>query len=314
MLACSRMLVEIILFLAAILAVVTAILFFINVYKTPYQGAKATYDLSVPNQIVLPKTEFTWTDAPCTLRFAVYVQYAPRTISKVDCIEDTQPITSFAPNCGDYTFKDCMCVGTNCNNCSLKSSASGYLTNLLSIGDYVQLWASGYTSQNDKPYIPALLKVRTGTDNSQHYMESIALPAIPLQKWTAITIVKEGRRFDVYYGAKLQVSKLTDYVPIPPDAVLQWNAMPNGSTDWKGQIGFFMGYNKVYYAPDVVNDMQGLLNTRGIPFYIDNPPLSWPSWPSGSSESSCLLGNCATMPSVSPPPGSPFSVYSTNVS
>jgi hypothetical protein len=308
------MLVELILFVAVVLAVVTLVLYFINVNKTPYKGAQATYDLSVPNQLVLPRTAFAWTDAPCTIRFAIYVQYAPRTVAKVDCIEDTEPITSFAPNCGDYSFKSCMCTATNCSNCSLTNSASGYLTNLLSIGDYVQLWASGYTSQNDKPYVPALLKVRTGTDSSQHYMESIPLPAIPLQKWTAITIVKDGRRFDVYYGAKLQVSKLTDYVPIPPDSILQWMSMPSGSTDWKGQIGFFTGYTSAYYAPDVKKDMESLLNTRGIPFYIDQPPLSWSQWYSSGGSSSCLFGNCDTFPSVSPPPGSPFTVYSTNVS
>ena len=304
------MLVEVILFSAVVLAVVTFVLFFINVNKTPYQGAQSSYDLSIPNQLVLPNTAFKWSDAPCTIRFAIYVQYAPRTIAKVDCIEDTQPTTSFAPNCNDYNFKPCMCTATNCSNCSMKSS---YLTNLLSIGDYVQLWASGYTSQNDKPYVPALLKIRTGTDNSQHYMESIALPAIPLQKWTAITIVKEGRRFDVYYGAKLQVSKLTDYVPIPPDSILQWMAMPSGSKDWKGKIGFFMGRNKTYYAPDVVKDMEELLNTRGIPFYIDQPPLTWSSFVTLASPT-CLFGNCAEFPSVSPPPGSPFAVYSSSVS
>ena len=261
------MLVEITLFIAVVLVIVYIVLFFINVNKNPYEGAKATYDLSTPNQVVLPGTTFQWTDAPCTIRFAVYIKYAPRTVAKVDCIEDTEPIVSFAPNCKDYSFKPCMCTGTNCSNCSIKSSSSGYLTNLLSIGDYVQLWASGYTSQNDKPYVPALLKIRTGTDNSQHYMESIPLPAIPLQKWTAITIVKVGRRFDVYYGAKLQVSKLTTYVPIPPDAILSWTAVPSGAPSWKGIIGFFKGYTTAYYAPDVLKDMGTLLNTRGIPFY-----------------------------------------------
>lgn len=306
------MLVEFIIFIAVAFAVVTVVLYFVNVYKSPYQGAQATYDISQPNQLVLPSKEFTWTDAPCTIRFAINIQYAPRTVSKVDCIEDTTPITSFAPNCSDYSFKPCMCSTTNCANCSLASSAAGYLTNLVSIGDYVQLWASGYTSQNDKPYVPALLKVRTGKDNSQHYMESIPLPAIPLQKWTVITIVKEGRRFDVYYGGKLQTSKLTDYVPIPPDSILQWMTMPAGSHGWKGQIGFFTGYNKASYAPDVLKDMEGLLNTRGVPFYIDQPPISWPAWPMPGSL--CLTGNCDALPSVSPPPGAPFAVYSSAVS
>jgi len=301
------MLVEAILFIASALILATFILYFVNVNKTPYQGQQATYDLSKASQIVLPNTGSLWSGAPCTLRFAVFIQGAPKTLSKVDCIEAATPVTSFAPNCQDYSFKPCKCSGTNCKNCY---SNAGYLTNILSIGDYVQLWTSGYTSQNDKPYVPALLKIRTGTDNSQHYIETIPLPAIPLQKWTAITIVKEGRRFDVYYGAKLQASSLTDYVPISPDTVLSWTAMPSGGSGWKGQIGFFMAYNRAYYASDVKNDMSTLLNMRGVPYYVDQPPLSWNS----IAAPACFFGNCETLPSVSPPPGSPFTTYSTNVS
>lgn len=303
------MLVEAIIFIASSLIIATFILYFVSVYKTPYQGQQATYNLSDANQTVLPNTAFKWTHAPCTLRFAVFIEASPKTLSKVDCIETTPatPVTTFSPSCEDYSFKACKCSGTNCRNCD---SNAGYLTKILSIGDYVQLWTSGYTSQNDKPYVPALLKIRTGVDNSQHYIETIALPAIPLQKWTAITIVKEGRRFDVYYGAKLQVSTLTDYVPIPPDAILSLVSMPSGGRGWKGKIGFFMVYNTAYYAPDVKNDMSNFLNTRGVPFYIDQPPLSWPTIASPA----CLFGNCDTFPSVSPPPGSPFTTYLTSVS
>jgi hypothetical protein len=174
----------------------------------------------------------------------------------------------------------------------------------------MQFWASGYTSQNDKPYVPAILKVRTGKDTSQHFMESISLPAIPLQKWTIITIVKEGRRFDVYYGAKLQTSKLTEYVPIPSDSVLNWTAVPNGTKGWNGEIGFFMGFKKAYYSDDVLNDMQYLLNTRGIPYYVENSSLlASISLPQG-----CLFGDCQALPSVDPPPNSPFTTWSSTVS
>jgi hypothetical protein len=300
--------VKFILFVLVVLIVVQVVLYFVKVSKNPYQGQKALYNLSVPNQIVLGSTDFAWSDSPCTIRFGILIKNAPRSVSKVDCIEDTVPTSSFAPNCTDYRYKRCACTGTNCGNCSLDSSASGYLTNLVSVGDYMQFWASGYTSQNDKPYVPAILKVRTGKDGSQHFMESISLPAIPLQKWTIVTIVKEGRRFDVYYGGKLQTSKLTDYVPIPPDSVLNWSAVPNGATGWNGEIGFFMGYNKAYYSDDVLNDMQSLLNTRGIPFYVENPPLSV-SLPQG-----CLFGNCQALPSVGPPPKSPFTTWSSTVS
>ena len=300
------MLLEGLLFILVTITAVYIILYFVNIYKTPFQGKQGYYELSKPPQLVLPTDSFQWTASPCTLRFAIFVENAPKTVAKVDCIDtaSSSDVVSFAPTCADYSYAPCKCVGSDCTNCSLDSSSKGYLSKLLSVGDYVQLWASGYTSQNDKPYIPALLKIRTGSDGSQHYMESISLPAIPLQKWTIITIVKEGRRFDVYFGAVLQTSKLTMYMPVTPDSTLQWFA---GNPMWKGKIGLFMGFNKAFFAPDVKADLETLVNTRGIPYYTaSTSPLSIFS----TTAPSCMFGTCS-LPEVKP--RNQFSVYQTNV-
>jgi hypothetical protein len=132
-------------------------------------------------------------------------------------------------------------------------------------------------------------------------MESITLPAIPLQKWTVITIAKEGRRFDIYYGAELQVSKLTDFIPITPDISLNWTV---GNPKWDGMIGLFMGFEKAFYAPDVLEDVSTLLNTRGIPYYTENASET-------SYTTSCILGTCTKLPDVKP--RNPFSVYDTTI-
>lgn len=273
-------------------------------YKTPFQGKKGYYDLSLQSQLVLPSDSFQWTASPCSIRFAIYIENAPKTLSKVDCIDtgSSATATTFAPNCTDYSYRACKCIGSDCSKCGLDSSRTGYLSKLLTLGDYVQLWASGYTSQNDKPYVPALLKIRTGTDGSQHYMESIPLPAIPLQKWTVVTIVKEGRRFDVYYGAKLQTSKLSDFMPVTPDNTLQWFA---GNSRWKGKIGLFMGFNKAFFAPDVKADLENLLDTRGIPYYTETTTGNL-----FSTTDPCMFGTCS-LPDIKP--RNQFSVYQTNV-
>jgi hypothetical protein len=179
------------------------------------------------------------------------------------------------------------------------------MSKLLSIGDNLELWASGYTNQNDKPYVPALLKIRTGQDSTQHLMEAIPLPAIPLQRWTIITIVKEGRRFDVYYGATLQTSKLCDYVPVPPDGSRQWFA---GNPKWQGQIGFFNGSMTAARKEDVEKDVKALVNTRGIPFYMDQVKFDFTS----VTVPSCVFGDCNKLPDVKPP--NPFAVYASSVS
>jgi len=254
---------------------------------------------------VLTPTDFTWTTAPCTLRFAIYVNSSPKTIMSIDCINNNAADTErFAPDCADYSYRPCKCLGTDCGRCSLDKTGSGYMSKLLSIGEYVQLWASGYTNQNDKPYVPALLKIRTGLDSGQHFMEAIPLPMIPLQKWTMITIVKEGRRFDVYYGAKLQISKMTTYPPLNPDSGSQ--NITTGNNKWGGLIGMFKGINGVYYAPDVIADAETILDTRGIPYI--NDPFPW----SAFVLPKCFLGNCTGLPDVKPP--NQFMVYQTNYS
>lgn len=303
------MIVQIVAFVICTITVVYLTLYIITLYnnRNPFQGKQGIYKLSKPGQSVLTSTDFSWSNRSCTMRFAINVFSAPRTIAKVDCIttERGTDSTTFGPDCSDYSFKRCKCVGVNCANCAVNgvnnSTAYEYLSQLVSLGDYVQLWASGYTSQNDKPYVPAILKIRTGPDSTHHYMESITLPAIPLQKWTVITIVKEGRRFDVYYGAELQISKLTDYVPVSPDLSLNWTV---GNAKWDGLIGLFMGFNRAYYMPDVLNDVSALLNTRGIPHYTENPSET-------SYITKCVLGECTKLPDVKP--RNPFSVYDTSI-
>ena len=295
------MLVEGIAFLAVAVLAAYIVLLFAKWTTSPYEGDRPFYSLSTPNQVVLPSSSFSWSQ-PCSVRFVIQVTSAPKTISQVDCIEVAPDVRSFGPSCADSSFKPCMCSGTDCSPCSI--SKVGPLQLLLSLGDHVQLWASGYTSQNDKGLVPAMLKVRTGTGPSQHFMESVPLPAIPLQKWTAITLVKEGRRFDIYYGAKLEASVLTRYVPIEADSTLQWVA---GNPQWQGYLGLFHGIPSAVRADEVKKDMDFILNTRGIPYLFLNPPLTWPTLPSIG----CPFGDCGSMPAVTPP--NPFTVYQTSV-
>ena len=266
-----------------------------------YQGT-ALYDLSIPAQRVLPNSTCAWTAAPYSIRFAIQIAQAPRTVSKVDCIESSSPAPApaFQPSCDDLSFNICSCSGADCTRCAIQSTS--YLTKLFNVSDNLELWASGYTSPNDKPYVPALLKIRTGSDINHHFMESVSLPAIPLQRWTVITIVKEGRRFDVYYGAKAVATKLCSYVPIPPSSGSDWFV---GASGWKGQIGLFSCLPKAKSVDDVSADVSSLVNTRGVPFYLDQLTLTMPKF------STCLFGNCNSLPTVKPT--NPFSAYLTNV-
>lgn len=294
------MLVEAILFVAVALLISYFVVQFVKRPVT-YQGTSAMYDLSKAGTQVLSNADVPWTNEACSLRFAIFVESAPRTVSKVDCIASSSSgATSFAPSCSDYEYKRCACNGVSCAGCNLNGN---YLTNLLSYGSNIQLWASGYTSQNDKPYIPAILKVTTASSPSQSYVESITLPAIPLQKWTVVTIVKEGRRFDVYYGAKAVATKLLDYPPLSSIITSGWTA---GNSHWAGKIGLFSGVKKTQTTADVLADVQSLVNTRGVPFYLDEINFDF-----NVAIPECLFGNCNKLPDVKPL--NPFSTYVTNV-
>jgi hypothetical protein len=300
------MLVEILIFLVVFLGIVYIIINYMNA-KPTYQGPSALYDLSKANQIVLNNSDLPWNGKPCSLRFAIYISKAPRTLTKVNCItiNPSTDTVAFGPSCDDYSFSTCKCASIDCSRCSTENK-SGYMSQLLSIGNSLQLWTSGYTSENDKPYVPALLKVKTGTDLNQYYMESISLPAIPLQRWTVITIVKEGRRFDVYYGAVSVASKICDHVPIPPSTDTAWRA---GNSGWRGQIGLFAGIQKTQTTEDVEKDVTTLVDSRGVPFYLNSIDLfsiAMPTLPE------CIFGNCNTLPAVKPM--NPFTVYSSSVS
>ncbi len=277
--------------------------------QTSYKGKQPIYDLSKQAQ-VLSYDDLPWTTSSCALRFGIFISQAPRTVAKVDCIQisPTNPVTSFAPSCSDYTYQTCECDRDNCTRCVLTDDNNSFLSKLVSNGDNIELWASGYTSQNDKPNIPVLLKVRTQKDSTQHYMESIALPAIPLQRWTIVTIVKEGRRFDVYYGQKSVTSKILQYIPATSNYGSPWIA---GNPKWKGQIGLFNGVSSTWSSDQVADDVSSLVDTRGIPLYLSQSSFTLPSI-DGPIISDCIFGNCNEMPVVKPT--NPFAVYQSNVS
>ena len=298
------MIVEALLVIAGMIAIAYLVVYTTR-GKTSYEGEQAVYDLNKSQQ-VLTTSYMPWDNRPCALRFGIQVTQAPRTLAKIDCAikPTTGPPVVFKPSCENYEFSQCKCGSTACDNC--KVSDDSYLSKILSIDNKMELWAAGYTNENDKPYVPALLKVYTEKDSANQYMESIPLPTIPLQRWTIITIVKQGRRFDVYYGQELVASKITEFVPRPPEPNRNWIA---GNEKWKGNIGFFKGWQQPWTKSDVQKDVTSLVNTRGVPFYIDQPPMEFSN---PFKFDACPFGNCNPMPVVKL--RNPFEVYQTNVS
>jgi hypothetical protein len=299
----DRMLVE----AALLILVVIGVAYITTTYytkKPTYQGDKEYYSLNDTQPIkVLSHEDAPWLAGPCSVRFLLFLEHAPRTLQKVDCLPtSTTEATVFKPACSDNSFGRCKCTTTDCKDCN-DSANQGFMYNLLKKDTLVQLWLSGYTSDNDKSKSDALLKIKTAKSVNAYYMEAVELPAIPMQKWVMVTIVKEGRRIDVYYGEKLAASKLLDYIPVSSESKLVWTA---GNPNWRGKIGYFVGVQKAQSSEDIQKDVQSILNTRGEP--LDYDPLK-----PGMSLSlpDCWLGNCNTFPQVKPL--NPFAVYVSSV-
>ena len=293
------MVTQILLFIAVAISIAYITLMFTG--KGPsFQGDAAMYKLSDGEKLVLPRENCPWDGRPTSIRFVIHIESAPKTIAKVDCIDTATPLTQFGPSCTDYTFKTCKCNGASCVTCVVNTP---YLSKVMYSGDVIELWASGYTSSNDRPLVPALLKIKTAQDSNNLFVESLSLPAIPLQRWTVVTIVKEGRRIDVYYGQKLVASKLCDNLPLNSSSD-GWRA--GGMNGWKGQIGLFKGSKNAKTQDEVNADVKGLVNTRGIPFYLEQINFSF-----DLSMPECMFGNCNKLPEVKPL--NPFAVYHSNV-
>lgn len=68
-------------------------------------------------------------------------------------------------------------------------------------------------SPKDKKEYGARLRIQT-QKASQFQYETIPLPAIPKQKWVYVTILREGRRFDVMYDNRIVASQRLEHYPV----------------------------------------------------------------------------------------------------
>jgi len=61
----------------------------------------------------------------------------------------------------------------------------------------------------------ASTQLRVQTNQAGSFItEYIELPPIPNQKWICITVLRDGRRFDVLYDSRIVASKQLDYYPV----------------------------------------------------------------------------------------------------
>lgn len=68
-------------------------------------------------------------------------------------------------------------------------------------------------SPKEKKEYGAQLRIKT-QKAGQFKEEIISLPSVPKQKWVYLTILREGRRFDVMYDNRIVASRRLEYYPV----------------------------------------------------------------------------------------------------
>ncbi len=205
------------------------------------------------------------------------------------------------PECSSGQYNLCKCVGNICSRCT----HSGYV-NVINISNVIRLELLASPDAGRPQAAGAHLVVRTtgmgtpvlsdGTSSTGGpqvqvvYEETIPLPNIPFQKWTFVTIAREGRRFDVYYNAKVVASKRTQYVL---DLKSAYSSIIAGDTNLIGKIAFVEYFSEKLNQNQIMEKYQANSDTTGQP-NVSAPMNIFDYLPN------CEGGGCITGPKMRP--------------
>ena len=170
------------------------------------------------------------------------------------------------PECSTGQYSLCKCVGNDCSKCA----HSGYV-NVLNISNVIRVELLASPDAGRPQAAGAQLVVRTlgmarptpNTDPVQTvFEETIPLPDIPFQKWTFVSIAREGRRFDVYYDGKIVMSKRTQNVV---DFRSAFGPITAGDANLTGKIALVQTFPQKLSQPDVMAYYKANSDTTGQP-------------------------------------------------
>jgi hypothetical protein len=135
-------------------------------------------------------------------------------------------------------------------------------------------WSLNYLPISKESNVPAYTFDIVTMASTGEVKESINLPFFPEQKWTYITILKYGRRFDVLYNNKIVGSKYCDNYP-----KIDSQAIRVGNSKLSGTAGIANGAPKRYTYEEVGEEWASRSDTRGVPYLSDDllPTLGCPS-------------------------------------
>jgi len=144
---------------------------------------------------------------------------------------------------------------------SISPSTSSDLQPLFSVGTslVLELLPPGTTTTP-----VARLKVLTSSRvNNYEYIE---FPYPPTQEWVLVSVVRDSRRFTIYYNDTPIVTQLTNKYPVITTSLLSI-----GSPKLNGEFAFPMLYSSARSIQDIQDYLKSTADTRGKPIL----PISW---------------------------------------
>jgi len=329
---------EIYLFSALILLI---LIFLILVFvPLPFTDLKVQDNKNYPlneTKTIFNSTNFQQNES-CSFQGFFYLESLQKTGTTTPCTTSASDPT--LPNCNTGRYSLCSCIGANCSSCVHQ----GYIP-IVDINNVIVLEGLGApdASRQGKASVQLTIKTQSSGDindnsgnalnpvkyakdsagnssddtKSEIYIETFVLPPLPFQKWTMITISREGRRFDIYYNNSLVLSKHTTanifHVSANKDIKV-------GNSRLNGSSGFFNIYNTIQSAKSIEEQYNSLTTTKGSPLFENNPPdiaftkLSLDRLSSGPGlpniPSLCSSGDCISSPHIAP--AKPYYNWNTN--
>lgn len=250
--------------LVIVLAVVLIMYFSPNYFTKVNVTASGPFDLSSRKVAVSFADSKILTEPTFTAQAFIYLNPIMKTGSHVDC--GTNPRQ---PSCSDGSFQPCLCGDlSGCRPCLNR----GYY-NIMDLLGIATLEVMPVPDAGRQGAMATHLYVKTemqdlsgAMQRHQYYIETIPLPATPVQKWLMVTIVREGRQFDIYYNDKLVKSQKTMFMPIWNPTQTNLTGIVSGSTGLIGQMANITVRPTRNTIIDIERDYKTLADTRGAPY------------------------------------------------
>lgn len=205
------------------------------------------------------------------------------------------------PECSTGQYKVCRCTAGDCSPCkhggyvNVLNVSNIFRVELLAAPDAARQTAAGAQLVVRTVGLAFPLTANRVEDTTQAkvqsiFEETIPLPNIPFQKWTYLTIAREGRRFDVYYNEKLVVSKRTQYTV---DTSIGFGPVVAGDAELVGKITGLETSSEKLNESQIQENYKRKADTTGAPISTNDTNLM-------DYMPKCEGGSCLSGPEVRP--------------